>query len=220
MRMPAPLCLRRLLPILRAAVGSQVRPGSWPGVVLLATWVLAAPVHAERADRLKPMNIEADAGRFDDARQIGSFTGNVLITKGSIVLRAAQVEVRQSADGQQSSIATGVPGSPARFRQKREGVDEVLEGEAQRIEYDAKTDTLRFVDDAVLRRFRGTVLADEARGRLITFDNSASVFSVTGGTAAAGDGRVRMILSPRDAPAAGAAPDAPAAPSAPVPPRP
>ncbi len=172
---------------------------------LLLALTALSPARAERADRLQPMKIEADAGRFDDARQIGSFTGNVLITKGSIVLRAAQVEVRQGADGQQSSVATGVPGTPARFRQKREGLDETLEGEAQRIEYDAKTDTLRFVDEAVLRRFRGSTLADEARGRLITFDNAASVYSVSGGApgaAAPADGRVRIILSPREAPAA------------------
>lgn len=178
------------------ALGLALGVGALPGAVL-----------AERADRLKPMNIEADAGRFDDARQIGRFTGNVLITKGSIELRAAQVEVRQGPDGQQSSVATGAAGSPATFRQKREGLDETLQGEALRIEYDARTDTLRFVDEAVLRRFRGAVLADEARGQLITFDNAASVFSVTGGgNGAGGDGRVRMILSPRDAPSADAAP--------------
>lgn len=177
-----------------------------PAVLLLAALGGGGAARAERADRAKPLNVEADAGRFDEARQTGTFTGNVVITKGSIVLRAAQVEVRQSPDGQQSSVATGAPGAPARFRQKREGVDEYLEGEAQRIEYDARSDTLRFIESAVLRRYRGSVLADEASGALITFDNAASVFSVSGGPAGTG-GRVRATLSPREA----AAPSSPPA---------
>jgi lipopolysaccharide export system protein LptA len=162
---------------------------------------------AERADRGKPLSVEADAGRYDDARQVGLFTGNVVITKGTIVLRASQVEVRQSPDGHQSSVATGTPEAPARFRQKREGVDEHLEGEAERIEYDSRADTVRFVNRAVLRRFRGAVVADEASGQLITFDNAASVYSVSGGSEATG-GRVRAVLSPRgaEAPPAGPSP--------------
>lgn len=165
---------------------------------------VALPARAERADRGKPLNIEADAGRYDDARQIGVFTGNVVITKGTIVLRAAQVEVRQSPDGHQSSVALGTAEVPARFRQKREGLDEYLEGEAERIEYDSRADTVRFVNRAVLRRYRGSVVADEASGSVITFDNAASVYSVSGGADGSGE-RVRATLSPRtpgDTPAA------------------
>jgi lipopolysaccharide export system protein LptA len=168
------------------------------GALAAALIVLpVGPALAERADRGKPLNIEADAGRYDEARQIGLFTGNVVITKGTIVLRAAQIEVRQTPDGHQSSIATGTADAPARFRQKREGLDEYLEGEAERIEYDTRADTVRFVNRAVLRRFRGTTLADEAAGQVITFDNSAAVYSVTGG-ADGGSGRVRATLSPRN----------------------
>lgn len=179
------------------------------------------PTRAERADRGKPLNIEADAGRYDEARQIGMFTGNVVITKGSIVLRASQVEVRQTPDGHQSSIATGTAEAPARFRQKREGLDEYLEGEAERIEYDTRADTVRFVTRAVLRRYRGNTLADEAAGQVITFDNAAAVYSVTGSADGAPGGRVRATLSPRNggpaevAPAPNPAPNPAATPLAP-----
>jgi lipopolysaccharide export system protein LptA len=169
-------------------------------VGLLAASVVCVPgARAERADRSKPLDVTADAARVDGARQISTFTGNVLITKGTIVLRAAQVEVRQTSDGHQMATALGTPETPARFRQKRDGVDEYLEGEAQRIEYDTRADTIRFVDGAVLRRFRGTALADEAAGSLITFDNTASVFSVSGSATAGGSGRVRAVLTPREA---------------------
>ena len=61
--------------------------------------LLMAPAWAERADRDKPMNIEADALRYEDQKQLSTFTGKVVVTKGSIVMRGARLEVRQDAAG-------------------------------------------------------------------------------------------------------------------------
>jgi lipopolysaccharide export system protein LptA len=187
----------------------------------LACTLLATPAAAEKADRDMPLNIEADSGRYDDLKQVGSFTGNVVVTKGSLTLRAEKIEVRQSADGYhyglatarqtpdgyQHGVATALPGQLATFSQKRDGVDETIRGEAERIEYDGKADTVRFIDRAVIRRYRGATLADETAGSLITYDNTSEVFSVTGGPSAATpanpSGRVRATLGPREA--AGAA---------------
>ena len=172
----------------------------------------ALPARAERADRDKPLNVEADNGRYDDLKQLGVFSGNVVVTKGTLVLRAAQVEVRQTPDGYQRGTATAAAGQLATFRQKRDGVDETIQGEAERIEYDSKADTLRLVNRAVVRRYRGAVLADETSGSLITYDNLAEVFSVSGGASSATpgnpNGRVRATLAPRPAPGAAAAPPA------------
>lgn len=166
--------------------------------------------HAEKADRNKPLNVEADNGRYDDAKQLGIFTGNVVVTKGTMSMRAGHIEVRQSPDGAQFGVATADEGKRAIFRQKREGLDEYIEGEGERIEYDGKADVVRFINRAVIRRFRGAVLADETAGSTIVYDNVAEVFSVVGGAAAATptnpSGRVRAVLTPREvAPAAGAA---------------
>ncbi|MCV5857311.1 hypothetical protein OFN53_42485, partial [Escherichia coli] len=67
-------------------------------------------------------------------------------------------------------------GQSAYFRQKRDAVDEYIEGEGQRIEYDGRTDTVRLVGQAVVRRYRGTTLADEVKGQTITYDNLAETF--------------------------------------------
>ena len=186
----------------------------------LALALCAGPAPAEKADRNKPLNVEADAGRYDDLKQVGTFTGNVVVTKGSLTMRAAQIEVRQSPDGYHSGLATALPGQLATFSQKRDGVDETIRGEAERIEYDGKADTVRFVNRAVIRRYRGATLADETAGNLITYDNTREVFSVSGGASAATPanpaGRVRATLTPREplpdpaaAPASAAAPVAP-----------
>lgn len=180
-----------------------------PTLALLAAALTLAATHAgaERADRNQPLAFVADSARVDELKQTNILSGNVEITKGSIVIRADRVEVRQSREGWQSAVATGAAGKRAFFRQKREGSDEVLEGEAERLEYDSRADTVKLVNQAVMRRFRGSTLADEVAGSTISYDNGTEVFQVVGGAAsAAAPGRVRGVLTPRENPAAAASP--------------
>lgn len=176
-------------------------------ILSLALGLAALPAHAERADRDKPMNVEADALRYDDQTQTSIFTGRVVATKGTIVVRGARIEVRQDAEGRQQAVVTAEPGGRAFWRQKREGVDEYIEGEADTIEYDGRADRVKFIGRAEMRRYRGDVLADETSGNLITYDNTTEVFTVDGGAAAKGaapanpGGRVRAVLAPRNEPA-------------------
>jgi lipopolysaccharide export system protein LptA len=165
------------------------------------------PAHAERADRSKPMSIEADKpGSVDLQRQVVIFNGNVVISQGTMVLRADRVELRERPDGYREAMAIGSAERPASFRQKRDGVDETVEGAAERIEFDARSDTLRFVGNAAVRRLRAGVMADEITGSLITWDNTNELFKVTGGAASPANpsGRVRAVFAPREDPAASA----------------
>jgi lipopolysaccharide export system protein LptA len=174
----------------------------------LALVALAGPsVQAEKADRSKPMSIEADKpGTVDLQRQVVIFNGNVVISQGTMVLRAERVELRERPDGYREAMAIGSAERPASFRQKRDGVDETVEGAAERIEFDARTDTLRLAGNAAVRRLRGSVLADEITGSLITWDNTNELFKVTGGAASPANptGRVRAVFAPREDSAASA----------------
>lgn len=187
-----------------------------------ALWFLAVglaplPGMAEKADRDKPMNAEADALKYDDVRQTSVFTGNVVITKGSIVIRGQRVDIRQDPQGNQFGTAHGSPDKPAFFKQKREGLEEYIEGEANRIDYDSQQDRVTFTGKAVLRRYRGATLNDETRGSTIVYDNKTEVFTVDGNRADASPtnpgGRVRALLTPTPKP--GTATTNPAAPSTP-----
>lgn len=184
-------------------------------VILAAGIVL--PAAAEKADRDKPMNAEADALRYDDLKQTSVFTGNVVITKGTTLIRGAVVEVSQDPEGYQMAVATAAPGALAYYRKKREGVDEYIEGEGERIEYDGKADLVKFIKRAVVRRYKGATLNDETTGAVIVYDNNTDIFTVDSGpqnvTAANPSGRVRAMMSPRAAvvaPGAAAAPGKPA----------
>lgn len=188
-------------------------------------WTFALPAHAEKADRLKPMNIESDALRYDDLKQTSVFTGKVLATKGTIIIRGARIDVRQDPEGYQYGVVTAEPGKRAYYKQKRDAPgDEWTEGEADRIEYDSRADNVKFIGNAVMRRLIGAKVNDETTGALIVYDQSNDTFTVNGSglppgaSVAAGSpgGRVRAVLTPRAAAGAGA-PGAPAVTPTPAP---
>lgn len=167
---------------------------------------LAGAAQAERADRSKPINLESDRMRVDDAQRTSVFEGNVLMTQGTLSIRADRVTVRQDKEGHQYGSATG---NPAVFRQKRDGAEGYIQGEAERIEYDGRLDRVEFFNRARLLREP----ADEVRGNYISYDARTEYFTVTGGPGASGApaGRVRAVIQPRTpAEDAGKAPAAPA----------
>ena len=120
-----------------------------PLLLAAALAAFAGLAQAEKADSTKPMNIEADALRHDELKQTSVFTGNVVMTKGTIVLRGAQLDVRQDPEGFQYGVVTAEAGKRAFFRQKRDTVpgqpEEFVEGEGEVIEYDGKADLVKFI---------------------------------------------------------------------------
>ena len=175
---------------------------------------LATDLHAEKADKDKPTQIDANRMTSDDARRISIFEGNVVLTKGTILVRADRITVRQDAEGFQISTAAG---TPARFRQKRDGKDEWIDGEALFIEIDDKKEKVELREKARIVRDK-----DEVRGDLISVDTRSEFFSVTGAksavTGANPEGRVRAVIQPKarsDDAAAATAPATPANPTAP-----
>ena len=192
----------------------------YASLLVCAALSLAAGVAlAERADRDKPMNIEADAMRYDDLKQTSVFTGNVVVTKGTIIIRGARIDVRQDPEGYQYGVVTAAPGKLAYYKQKRDsGTDEWTEGESEVIEYDSRADNVKFIRRAVMRRLIGATPNDETTGALIVYDQSNDTFTVNGSplppgasvaTGAQGS-RVKAILTPKAAASAPAQPAAPA----------
>ena len=178
----------------------------------LTALLAGGAARAERADRNQPLNFASDTAKVDEAKQLNILSGNVEITKGSIVIRADRVEVRQGPEGYQHAVATGWPDRRATFRQKREGSNELLQGEAERLEYDSRTNTVQLINRAVLQRLRGGTVVDEVSGATISYDNTTEVFQVLGRTSAAEPtGRVRGVLTPRTPEGAAPAVSAPGA---------
>jgi lipopolysaccharide export system protein LptA len=169
----------------------------------LAVWGAGA-AWAEKADRDQPMHIEADAMRYEDGRsgqpQTATFTGHVALTKGTVVMRGDRLMARQDAAGNQSGVMTPAPGQQTFFRQKRDGVNEFIEGEADRMEYDGKAGTVRLTGNAQMRRMAGAAMADDVRGDVIVYNDTTEVYTVDRAPASAAGGkpgRVRATLVPQ-----------------------
>lgn len=166
--------------------------------LLLASGMGAAL--AEKADRTRPMTLESDKPcNLSLLKQTSTCSGNVVISQGTLQIRADRLDLRETPEGYQMAQATGTAAKPAFYRQKRDGADETVEGQALRIDYDSRAGTLRFEGAAVVRRLRGGVLADEIQGATIVWDSAAESFNVQGGASTATNpgGRVRAVITPR-----------------------
>lgn len=162
--------------------------------MITVLWTTSPDAQAERADRDKPVNIEADRVEIDDQKKEAVFEGNVVLTQGTLMLKADRIIVNQDATGFQSGIAFG---SPAYFRQKREGLEDFIEGEAERLEYKGEEEKVELFVNAKLTRG-----GDEVRGNYISYSALTEFFEVMGdqpGSAEGGSsgGRVRAIIQPR-----------------------
>ena len=149
---------------------------------------------AEKADRDKPTQVEANRMSADDARRLNIFEGEVVVTKGTMRLNADRLVVRQDAEGFQFATATG---KPARFRQRqdakpgeKEGI--WIEGEALRIELDDRTQKIELFDAA--RVSRG---GDEVAGDYIFVDQRSDFYQVSSGKNPAAKGRVKAVIQPK-----------------------
>lgn len=162
---------------------------AWRVLSFIIGLALAAPAVGERADRSKPINVEADQLSVDEAKQVSVFTGNVTLTQGTLTLRADKLVVKQSAGGFNSAIAHG---NPARFREKLDGQNEYIEGWAERIEYDGAATKVQLFNNARLKRGQ-----DEVQGDYIAYDGKTEVFQASGGKEGDGRGRVRAIIQPK-----------------------
>jgi lipopolysaccharide export system protein LptA len=198
-------------PVQKNAADLLARLASRAAWIVIAAAFGAMPAYAEKADREKPINLESDRVSVDDAKQIATFEGRVVLTQGTLIIRGDRMEVRQDNQGFKTGITWG---NLAYFRQKREGFDEYIEGWAERIEYDGRADKVQLFNRASMKKG-----SDEVRGNYISYDANTEFFQVTGGstkTSATGDGRVRAVIQPKPKEKPEAQPPVPLKPAAEV----
>ena len=173
----------------------------------LAMSLAALPAAAERADREKEIVVGADRLTADDNAKTSTFEGTVVITQGTMRMTANKVTVREDKDRHKYYVANG---APVTFRQKRDNVDEWIEGFAERAEFDDRNDVLKLFNRARVKRNN-----DELTGDFISYDMKKEVAEVTGapaGSHAPNAGRVKVIILPPKKTEERSAPEKPAPP--------
>lgn len=163
--------------------------------VALVCLLLAHTANAELADRTKPVNLEADSVTVDDIHKTSVYVGNVVLMQGTMLLRADRIEVSENGEGFNKAVAYG---NPVYFRQKRDKVDEYVEGYASRIDMDSKANMVYLTGNARLKKGE-----DELRGHTMTYNTTSEVFEAQNDPTQAAKNpnaapsRVRAVIRPK-----------------------
>lgn len=170
-----------------------------PRLLLTLALLCSLPAMAEKADRDQPIELEADTVTVNDAKKTSVYTGNVILTQGTLIIRGDKLIVREDNQGFQHGTSYG---NPTTFKQKVEDKDEYIQGSAQRIEYDQRMDKVQLYTKAWVKRGD-----DIVHGDYIMYDAAAEYSEVIGGgsqaaTPATPGGRVRAIIQPKKKPGA------------------
>ena len=167
-----------------------------------AIFSLPGSAVAEKADRDKPTNVEANHMFYDEAKMLNTFIGNVVLTRGTLIMHAEKLIVKQDGAGNQFATMYAAPGGVTRFRQKRDGGKDLwIEGyAADRIEYDSKTEIAKLFKSAKVKMLDTGRVTDEVEGEFIQYDGRAEFYTVNNtatGESKPGGGRVKAVIQPR-----------------------
>lgn len=156
--------------------------------------------YAEKADQDKPLILEAEKVSVNDVQQIYDLNGQILLIKGTIVVTGENGHIQVDPEGYESVDVKGSEETIASFRQRREGpADEFMQGTANQVQYNAKTEILTLTGDANLKRLLNMQMLDQLRGWKIEYDDVKQYYRVTPPQDAKPDDlpMARAILSPR-----------------------
>ena len=199
----------------RPAARVAMNIGQAMRALLVALPAMASAAHAEHADRGRQIAVTANEAQADHRAGTAVFSGDVVVTQGTLEIHADRVTTRPGANGQRLGSAWGRPGAPVRFRERGDKPGEWSEGEADRVEYDSLANEVRLIGAASLRNLAGTAVTQSAAGEAITYDIARDRVSSTEADrralqadgvapAAAATHRTTVVFMPPTTPANGA----------------
>ncbi len=152
---------------------------------LFAPQVFGSLAHAERADRRKPMVVDSGEYDGDNKAKILNLRKGVTITQGTLKIIGDKGEVK----GEPPTSIAKLFGAPVCFRQKKDGSDEVMRGQGDRIEYDQNKERVEFFGKVVVHDG-----ANEMRAEHIVYNMRTETFEVRDKP----NTQARVVLVPRE----------------------
>lgn len=154
--------------------------------ITLITFFLSTSAWALSSDKNKPVEVEADSFNLDDAKKVTIYSGNVIITQGTMEIMADKVTIYGAQGNTEKVIAIG---KPVKFKQQPDGKQGLIRGEANQFNYLVTKDTLVLLDKATLWQNGNTFSSDR-----IEYDSKRSV--VKAGDKKTNSTRVKVTLEP------------------------
>ena len=137
------------------------------------TLLVSTMAMADKSDGNKPMDFRSQSASMDDYRKLYNYIGQVRMTQGTRLLTADKVVIKQDAAGFSKSDAFGSASKLAYIKQRENDGKGWMEGWAERIEYNDRTDMFVFFDQAHIK-----TSTDEAKGDVIIYDNVTERYQV------------------------------------------
>jgi lipopolysaccharide export system protein LptA len=165
----------------------------------LALPVLAAPAAPDKDKAAEPDTvILSDTLHYDDVSKTSTFTGNVVLTRGAMTLRADKLVTHEDAQGNQFGTATAAKGGVVTIRQENPQKFETLVGTGQQADYVGQSGDITLTGQATVTREICGQMFDNVRGARIVYHEKSGTYEAFGGkNSAAAGGRVRSLAQPQ-----------------------
>ena len=146
-------------------------------------------------DQQQPIRIQADDAQLDDKNGVATYTGDVIITQGSMKVTGNKVTITRTAAGD-IDVVTSV-GNLAYFEQLQTAGDtKPVQGYGVTIQYHASQDRVVLIDRAKVIDKDGNV----TQGEKIVYDTNkklASAGRATGTNVTESRPRIDMVIQPK-----------------------
>lgn len=161
------------------------------GIILLGM-LSSITANALPEDRDQPIYVTADTATINDNTGITTYTGNVIVKQGSLLIEAAHVDIYRVDDEMEKLIAKG---KLAHFRQQPKVNDPFSDGWGLHMVYMMDDQMLTITGDAKVIQDKDTFT-----GKKIVYDIDRSIVNAFGRDKGdSGDGRVNMVIQPKKA---------------------
>ena len=141
---------------------------------------------ALKDDNKQPINIESNNQSLDMESNTVTFTDNVVITQGSIVIKAQKVVINRPPEGSGKKDTVDASGKPVTFHQIMDD-GKPVDGRADKVHYDLNQEFLTLTGNAELKQ-----LDSKITGNLITYDVKKQQLKAS----SSNGGRVKTVLIP------------------------
>ena len=129
--------------------------------VVLASALCAAslPALAVTGDTDQPIHIDSDQQSLDMQGNVATFTGNVIVTQGTIKINADKVVVTRPGGQQGKEVIDGF-GNPATFYQLQDN-GKPVKGHASQMHYELEKDFVILTGNAYLEQLDSNIKGDK-----------------------------------------------------------
>lgn len=153
---------------------------------------------ALKGDEKQPLQIDADQATLDQKQMVSVFSGNVVITKGTLVVHASKGVASQDTAGDRVLI---LDGSPVTFVQMGDD-GEKIEGQGNNFNYNSKSHLAVLTGRARIKKGKNIVIGD-----VLTYNSDTQVYSAQStmgnGVTKKSGGRITVILDQQSSPKTG-----------------